>query len=81
MAWSTWTDAADTETHVRWTRQFWEAMKPHLAPGSYVNYLSEDDDGAAKVAFGPNYDRLLALKNKYDPRNLFRMNHNIRPTI
>jgi FAD/FMN-containing dehydrogenase len=80
MAWSTWTETADTERHVQWTRQFWEAMKPHLAPGSYVNYLSDDDDGAAKVAFGPNYDRLLALKNKYDPTNLFRMNHNIRPT-
>jgi FAD/FMN-containing dehydrogenase len=81
MAWSTWTDAADTESHVRWTRQFWDAMKPHLAPGSYVNYLSEDDDGAARVAFGPNYDRLLALKNTYDPTNLFRMNHNVRPTV
>ena len=80
MAWSTWTEIADTERHVQWTRQFWEAMRPHLAPGSYVNYLSEDDDGAAKVAFGPNYDRLLALKKKYDPTNLFRMNHNIRPT-
>jgi FAD/FMN-containing dehydrogenase len=38
-------------------------------------------DGAAKVAFGPNYDQLLELKNKYDPTNLFRMNHNIRPTV
>jgi hypothetical protein len=48
--------------------------------GLYVNYLSDDDD-AAKVAFGPNYDRLLALKNKYDPTNLFRMNHHIRPAL
>jgi FAD/FMN-containing dehydrogenase len=79
FAWSTWVDPAETDLHVRWTREFWDAMKPHLASGSYVNYISDDEDGTARAAFGPNYERLATLKNRYDPTNLFRMNHNVRP--
>jgi len=79
FAWSTWVDPSETDLHVRWTRQFWDAMKPHLASGSYVNYISDDEDGTARAAFGPNYQRLATLKNRYDPTNLFRMNHNVRP--
>ena len=48
-------------------------------PGAYVNYLEEEADPRARAAYGDNYDRLVALKNKYDPGNLFRINHNIRP--
>jgi len=55
-------------------------MLPHLASGSYVNYAMEEDDAFARSAYGPNYDRLVVLKNKYDPTNFFRMNHNIKPT-
>jgi FAD/FMN-containing dehydrogenase len=79
FAWSTWVDPAETDLHMRWTRQFWDDMKPHLASGSYVNYISDDEDGTARAAFGPNYERLATLKNRYDPTNLFRMNHNVRP--
>jgi FAD/FMN-containing dehydrogenase len=79
FAWSTWVDPAQTDLHMRWTRQFWDDMKPHLASGSYVNYISDDEDGTARAAFGPNYERLATLKNRYDPTNLFRMNHNVRP--
>jgi FAD/FMN-containing dehydrogenase len=80
FAWATWTDPTETERHVSWTRQFYEVMRPHLAQGSYGNYLSEDDDAAARDAYGPNYERLVALKNRYDPTNLFCMNNNVRPT-
>ena len=81
FAWSTWTDPADTEKNVQWTRQCWESLRPFLVDGSYVNYVSDEGDVSARASYGPNYDRLVALKNKYDPTNLFRMNHNIRPTV
>jgi FAD/FMN-containing dehydrogenase len=45
-----------------------------------VNYLGEEGDARVRAAYGPKYDRLVALKNRYDPTNFFRMNQNIRPT-
>lgn len=80
LIWSVWEDPTDSEKNIAWTRQFWEAMRPSLVEGSYVNYVSDEGDTFARAAYGPNYDRLLALKNKYDPTNFFRMNHNIKPT-
>lgn len=80
MAWSTWESPSETEANVRWTRDFWQSLQPHLMQGSYVNYVADNDDSVARAAFGPNYDRLVVLKNRYDPTNLFRMNHNVVPT-
>ena len=80
IAWSNWADPADSEENIRWTRSFWEAMRPFLVEGSYSNYVSDEGDAFARAAYGPNYDRLVDLKNKYDPTNLFRMNHNIKPS-
>ena len=80
FAWSVWSDPADSEKNIQWTRKCWEAMRPFLAPGSYVNYVSDEGDSFARAAYGPNYERLVALKNQYDPTNFFRMNHNIQPT-
>ncbi len=80
IVWSNWADASDSEKNIQWTRSFWEAMRPFLVEGSYSNYVSDEGDAFARAAYGPNYDRLVALKNKYDPTNLFRMNHNIKPT-
>lgn len=56
-------------------------MKPFLISSSYGNYVSDEGEAIAREAYGSNYDRLVALKNKYDPTNLFRMNHNIKPTM
>lgn len=81
MAWSNWAEPVDTEKNVQWTREFWSAMKPHLVEGSYVNYVSDEGEASARAAYGPNYDQLVALKNKYDPTNFFRMNHNIQPVV
>jgi hypothetical protein len=81
IAWSSWEDPSDSEKNIQWTRDCWEAMRPFLIEGSYVNYVSDEGDAFAQAAYGPNYERLVALKNKYDPTNFFRMNHNIRPTI
>jgi FAD binding domain/Berberine and berberine like len=80
LLWSTWEDPAESERNIRWTRESWEAMKQFLVESSYGNYVSDEGDAVARAAYGPNYDRLLALKNKYDRTNLFRMNHNIKPT-
>jgi FAD/FMN-containing dehydrogenase len=77
---SVWDDPAETERNVQWTRDLYEAIDPYLSRGVYVNVLDSDEGFArVKAAYGENYDRLLALKRQYDPMNLFRMNHNIRP--
>ena len=65
------------------TRDFWTAMQPFSTGGVYVNFLSEDEgEDRVKAAYGAaNYERLVALKNKYDPTNFFRLNANIQPTL
>ena len=77
-------DASEAEKCVRWARDFWDAMQPFSTGGVYVNYLGrEADEGAGRIeaAYGPEkYARLVALKNKYDPTNLFRLNQNIKPS-
>jgi len=80
FAWSIWTDPAESEKNIRWTRECWEGLKPFLIAGAYGNYVTDEGDTIAREAYGCNYDRLVALKNKYDPKNFFRMNHNIKPT-
>lgn len=76
---------AEAEKCVRWARDFWEAMQPFTTEGVYVNYLDQEvHEGADRVraAYGPQkYERLVALKNKYDPKNLFRLNQNIKPAV
>jgi FAD/FMN-containing dehydrogenase len=80
---SAWVDPAETETQVSWTREFWGAIQPFSTGGVYVNFLSEDDrEDRVRAAYGEaTYDRLVALKNKYDPTNLFRLNQNIKPAV
>jgi FAD/FMN-containing dehydrogenase len=75
-----WATAADTEANIRWTREFWDAMRPFLADAAYVNYLGEVEEEGIRIAYGQKYARLAELKNKYDPTNFFRMNQNIRPS-
>lgn len=79
------TAPAEAEKCVRWARDFWEAMQPYSTGGVYVNYLGQEaDEGAERIkaAYGPEkYQRLSALKNKYDPTNLFRLNQNIKPKV
>jgi hypothetical protein len=77
-----WSDPADTERNVRWTRELYEALQRHLPHGVYVNDLDRDE-GAERVrhAYGANYERLVTLKQKYDQTNLFRVNQNIKPTM
>jgi len=75
---------ADCEKMIQWARKGWQAAEPFAERAVYVNFVRDaGDEGQDRVreAFGPNYDRLLALKNKYDPTNFFRPNANIKPTV
>ena len=81
MFWSNWETPSETDANVEWTRSSWNALKPLLVEDSYQNYLSDEGEASARAAYGPNYERLAALKNSYDPNNFFRMNHNIKPTV
>ncbi len=78
---SQWLDAADSDKNVSWARDFWRALQPFAGGGVYVNDLGQDDQDRVRVAYGANYQRLAALKKKYDPDNLFRLNPNIMPTL
>jgi len=75
-----WTQPADTSRCIAWARETYARMQPFFAPGRYVNYLGDDETGdALAAAYGPNYPQLQRIKAKYDAKNLFRMNQNIRP--
>ncbi len=69
----------NTEAITAWAREYWEALHPHSAGGAYVNFMMEEGDDRVKATYGANYDRLVAIKQKYDPANLFRVNQNIKP--
>jgi FAD/FMN-containing dehydrogenase len=74
-----WLEAADTEKNVAWARDFGRALQAFAGGGVYVNDLSHDDTDRVRTAYGANYERLVGLKKKYDPDNLFRLNPNITP--
>ncbi|MCA1739020.1 MAG: BBE domain-containing protein, partial [Actinobacteria bacterium] len=77
---SQWSDPSDSEENIQWTREFFEAMQPFFKKGVYVNNLGEEGEDRVKEAYGAHYEQLAALKDKYDPTNLFRLNQNVRPT-
>lgn len=79
LAWSMWESPADSEKNIRWNRECCEALRPFLVPSAYSNYLTDEGEALTREAYGPNYDRLVALKKKFDPTNFFCMNHNIKP--
>ena len=78
---SQWTDTRESADHIQWTREFWTAVEPFASGEVYVNHLDAEEGTRIRAAYRHNYDRLVALKNKYDPTNLFRLNQNIQPTV
>ena len=77
-----WSEPAEDDENIRWVREFWNGMQPFSSGGFYVNYEADVAPERVKAAYGPEkYERLVALKNKYDPANLFRLNQNIKPTV
>lgn len=75
-----WDDPADDEAQIAWARDLWNEMRPFSTGGVYANNLGEEGSDRVQAAYGENYERLVALKNKYDPTNLFHLNQNVRPT-
>ena len=75
-----WREPADERRSIEWARQLFAETAPHATGGVYVNFMPEDEIDRVSSAYGPNYDRLAALKAKYDPGNMFRMNQNVQPS-
>lgn len=75
-----WTGPADDETNMTWTRELHETLSTY-GKGVYVNYADEDESERVGAAYGLNYERLVEVKNAWDPQNLFRMNMNVVPTV
>jgi Berberine and berberine like len=78
-----WTepDAAAAEAQVAWARSLAECLKPHVIDGVYLNYTSDEGEDRVRASYGEEkYARLVALKDRYDPTNLFRLNQNVKPS-
>jgi len=76
---SQWQDPNETDHNIAWAKETYEQLHPHLAGRQYLNNLAADDGRIARGLWGANYDRLVTVKRRYDPDNMFRLNHNINP--
>ncbi|MBD3627470.1 FAD-binding oxidoreductase [Cyclobacterium sp.] len=77
---SLWNQPDESDKHIKWTRNFFAAMKPFFSSGVYVNALHNDEgNDRVRAAYGDNYEKLRHIKQKYDPDNFFRWNNNIVP--
>jgi FAD/FMN-containing dehydrogenase len=74
-----WPDPADNEANIKWVRDFYQASAAHAEEGGYINFMAGDDQARIKANYRGNYDRLVEVKRKYDPGNLFHLNQNIKP--
>ena len=77
---SQWQNPRETEPNIAWAKESFEALHPYLASRSYVNNLTADDGRMVQSVWGANYQRLATIKRRYDPGNIFRLNHNIDPS-
>ena len=74
-------DGGEGHRHIAWTRACWRAIEPFANSGVYINFLGNEGEERVRASYGVNYERLVALKNRYDPTNFFALNQNIKPTI
>jgi FAD/FMN-containing dehydrogenase len=74
-----WPEPAENEKNIKWVKDYYKAIQPHSLAGGYVNFMAGDDQDRVRDNYKGNYDRLVAIKGKYDPTNLFHMNQNIKP--
>ena len=74
-----WDHAHEDESGISWARAFFKATAPYASGGAYVNFMTHEEGDRVAAAYGANYDRLVQIKNKYDPDNLFHLNQNIKP--
>jgi hypothetical protein len=77
---SVWLEAVSTDSNIAWTRETYNVLEQFMHNVSYVNYLGDDETiDRIKSSYGVNFDRLQKLKTRYDPDNVFHLNHNIVP--
>jgi FAD/FMN-containing dehydrogenase len=74
-----WSDPAEDDKCISWAREFFNASAPFASGSVYVNFMTQEEVGRIGEAYGANFQRLVEVKNKYDPDNLFRQNQNIKP--
>ena len=77
-----WPTTEEAAPNVAWARDNWSKLEPHSTGAIYLNFAGQEEIGAADIvrsAFAANYVRLVDIKTKYDPENLFRLNQNIKP--
>jgi hypothetical protein len=72
-------DPANNDRTISWTKRYWEALHPYSAGGAYVNFMMDEGQDRIRATYRDNYDRLAAIKSRYDPSNFFRVNQNIKP--
>jgi len=77
---SQWTNRRETEQNIAWARETFESLRPYMTDRSYVNNLTAEDGQKVHEVWGANYRRLVTVKRRYDPDNIFRLNHNIDPS-
>ena len=75
-----WQEPGDSDRNIAWVRGAWQAIRPYSTGAVYINFLGDEGDERVRAAYGSEkYERLVELKKKYDPSNLFHLNQNIRP--
>jgi len=74
-----WFSPAEDSANISWVRQLFAQLRPAMTPGVYINFMSGDEDDRTHEAYRERWDRLVAVKSKYDPGNFFRLNQNISP--
>jgi FAD/FMN-containing dehydrogenase len=72
-------DPANREILTTWAREYWRALRPHSAGGTYVNFMMDEGHDRVRASYGANFERLARVKRAYDPHNLFRVNQNVVP--
>ena len=72
-------DPANAEKITKWAKDYWEALHPFSSGGAYSNFMMDEGQERVRDSYRQNYDRLVEIKTKYDPKNLFRVNQNIKP--
>jgi len=76
---ASWADPSKDAERIQWVRDYYDALAPYSEPGGYINFMQDDDYGKIRDNYSQNYDRLVEVKRKYDPENLFHINQNIKP--
>jgi FAD/FMN-containing dehydrogenase len=74
-----WDEPADDERCIAWARAFFKASAPYASAGAYVNFMTAEEGARVASAYGLNYERLVQVKRKYDVKNIFHLNQNIKP--